>query len=321
MIQTGGNCRPSFFRYIWLNKRYVMKYFVPILFVLFIVTGRQATAQSIYFRGGLGYAAAQGGQVYRPIYIYAYRRRYLASGNYSSNIIDPNAASENFKLNKGSMSSGVKGTLALGIMLTEHIGVELDADIGITTQEQEFVFDDKYEQSTENLVVIQHAKSPVFLSPALVVQSGGKINVYARGGITIPVKTTIEETYNYTEDTYNPATQMVVRTDSRNITQEYRMRLNPGFSGAVGAQFKLIKNMTFFAEVNMLSMTLYYKQSEITKAVVNGENVLPFLSPTEKITKYEYEGFVNGTDNVAPTTAVPFSNIGVSVGVVLKVKP
>lgn len=321
MIQTGGNCRPSFFRYIWLNKRYVMKYFVPILFVLFTVTGRQAIAQSIYFRGGLGYAAAQGGQVYSPIYSSAFRRLYLASGSYSSNNIDPNNASESFKLNKGSMSSGVKGTLALGIMLTEHIGVELGADIGITTQTQEFVLADEEVQIQTSLVVKQKAQMPVFLTPALIVQSGGKINVYARGGVTIPVKTTIEETYEYTEDTYNPATQQIVRTGRLSIAEEYNMRLSLGFSGAVGAQFSLSKNMSFFAEVNMLSMTLYYKQSEITKAIDEGVNILPVLSPTQRTTKYEFDGFVNGTDNISPTSAVPFSNIGVSVGVVLKVKP
>ncbi len=296
-----------------------MKYLLPLL-IVFTFIQKPATAQSVYFRGGLGYAFSQGGLIYSPIYSSGFRRLYMGTGSYNSNTADPNNSSENFNLKKGSMTQGVRGTLAIGLMLTDHIGVEIATDLGLTTQKQETSLNDNDGQVTTSLNVVQQADLPITVSPSLVLQTGGKINVYARGGLAIPVKATIVENFDYIEDTYNPATQQTVRTGTLSIEEEYRMRLTPGFTGAMGVQFKPVKKLTVFAEVNILSMTLYYKESELVSVVQDGVNVMSAISPSQRTTKYEFDGYVNGTENVSPTTQIPFSNVGITAGVVLKLK-
>ncbi|MCB0699623.1 MAG: hypothetical protein H6551_09305 [Chitinophagales bacterium] len=267
-----------------------------------------ADAQKIYVRAGLGYAVPQGGQLYDM-------NGFPLNGK--SNAVIPATGgqySETFEVKKASFAAGVHATIAAGAMVTKHLGVELMADIGAATKKTGTSLSQTDGLSTITYDINQQSKLPVLLIPSAVIQSGGKLNFYARGGVVIPVKATIDLEATIIQDDYNIATTNTVRT-TYGIGEKYKTRMSPGFAGAMGVRIAPTKKISVFGEISLLSLNLYYKESEVTTLTQNGMSVLNQLTPAEKTTKYEFEGTLTGTSNTMPTYSVPFSTIGVNVGV------
>lgn len=280
-----------------------MKNFLTLVLSLLLLTGT-VKAQKIYFRGGVGYALPQGGQIYGF-------GGYPLSGKYSANYTG-NDPVETFDVKKSSFSAGVHGVVAAGMLLTKHIGVELGADIGLATKKMTLEVLQVDPGSSSKQTITQQSKLPIFVMPALVIQSGGKINVYARGAVVIPVKSKISSDISATE-TYATGGGSV--TEVTNVSITHTASMTPGFGGAMGVKIKPAKHIAVWGEVNMTSLTLHFKESELTKYYIDGEDVLPYLTPEQKTIKYKLKGTSTGTTNVQMSESIPYSNIGVNVGI------
>lgn len=285
---------------------------LPVILSLCICNA--ISAQQAYFRGGLGYGIAHGGEVQAPVYSYSPVSALPINGTYSG-INLPGNESNSFELKRVSYTTGLQGILAAGMMFGKHIGVDVATGLGLATPQMNSTLYIEQPDLKVRMDVAQQANLPVMISPTIVIQSGGeKINAYARGGITLPVKTAIFQELTYVSEQYNPADNDYVITRV-NITEEFRMRFNPGVTGSIGASMKTAKQVTFWAELYLLSMNLFYKKSVISSFDVNGQSVLNQLSQTEKETRYEFKSNNSGNTNITPTFQAPFSNIGLHAGV------
>lgn len=292
------------------------KLLLPILSFFMLYT---ANAQQVYFRGGLGYGIAHGGEVQAPVYSFDPASALPINGSYNSTNL-PGNQSNSFDLKRVSYSTGLQGILAMGMMFNKHIGVDVAAGLGLATQQMNSTLFVEQPDLKVRMDVAQQSNLPVTISPTVVIQSGGdKINAYARGGIALPVKAAILQELAYVSERYIPDNNTYITTRV-NLTEEFRMRFNPGVVGAVGLQLKAVKQVTFWAELYLLSMNLFYKKSTVTSFDVDGQSVLNQLSSTDRETQYEFKSSNNGNTNIVPTFQAPFSNIGLHAGVMIDLR-
>ncbi len=286
------------------------KLLLPILSIFLL---HAANAQQVYFRGGLGYGIAHGGEVQAPVYSYSSVSALPINGYYNTSTL-PGNESNSFDLRRVSYSTGLQGILAMGAMFSKHIGVDVAVGLGLATQQMNSTLFVEQPDLKVRMDVAQQSNLPVTISPTVVIQSGGdKINAYARGGIALPVKAAILQELAYVSERYIPDNNTYITTRV-SLTEEFRMRFNPGVIGAVGLQLKSAKQVTFWAELNLLSMNLFYKKSTIPSFDVDGQSLLNQLSQTERETQYEFKSN-NGNTNIVPTFQAPFSNLGLHAGV------
>lgn len=267
-----------------------------------------------YFRAGVGYAVSHGGAVQAPVFGYSTSTLLPANGSMSV-VSTATGYSEQFDLSRASYTAGVQGVVAFGMMLNKHIGIELAANVGLQTKTVESNLSVDDPNTRISMKTSQQASLPVFITPAVVLQTGGKLNVYARGGVVIPAKAGITQTVDYIENRYNEATGSFVFYRKINWTENFNMRMTPGFSGAMGIKFPVGKSITLWGEAGILSMTLYYQKSELTSLDINGTSVLGQLRPDEKTTRYEFEGTTSSNNNIRPTYQAAYSNFNISAGI------
>lgn len=266
-----------------------------------------------YMRVGIGYAAPHGGSVQSPLHVLNNTDLFPVNGSVNISTLATNS-SQTYDLKKASFSSGVQAVLALGYTLNKNIAIELTANAGALPSIYTSNIESIQTQTTYRIKIEQQADNPLFLSPSVVVQTGGRLNIYSRGGITLPVQSRITQSLDYNEQTYNPSDSTFLYRQV-NVVESYGMRFSPGFTGALGVSFRAGKRAQLWAEAGIISMTLYYKSSEVVAYDQNGVSVLNQLAPSERITNYQYKGSVsNNGDNIA-TIQVPFSNFNISVGV------
>lgn len=268
-----------------------------------------------YARVGAGYATAYGGAVQGGLF--SLNNTDLIPLNGSINI-SAVRGTRTYDMKRTSFSAGVHGILALGINFNKNIGAEVVANVGLLTNQITSRIESIQTQTNHYIDVTQRTDNPVFITPSLVVQTGGKINIYARGGICLPAVSNISQTLNYTAETYNPADSTFV-TESISLSENYKMKFAAGFSGAMGVQINAGKNLKLWAEAGIMSMTLYYNKSVLTAYSENGQSFFNQIPESSKTTTYNFKGTTDGTNNQAPTTQVQFSNFNISVGITVPI--
>lgn len=274
-----------------------------------------------YFRAGLGYALSTNGNTRAPINMSSNRQLLPSNGSLNINTVSATTYSESFDLKKSSYSAGIHGTVAFGAMITKHVGVELAAGVGFSTQKIKTSVSqsDSGRNNMVSLNATQQAKLPVMITPSIVLQTGGKINIYSRGGIVLPLVSRIVQEGSFEHDRMNPSSNSYVRMSTVNWTEEYKMRLTPGFSGALGVKYSISPNIQLWGELGILSMSLYYKSSELTgyeeQDVNRGRTSLGEIPPSRRISQYEFKGTTTFNSNTYPTEEVSFSNFNINVGI------
>jgi hypothetical protein len=196
-------------------------------------------------------------------------------------------------------------------MVNEHVGIQLDAGIGLSTKKYTIEVDNVAIQGVPyNISIIQRAKTPVMMIPSLVLQSGGdKMNLYARMGVALPLKTTI---------TVDQLQINAPGTGARTVddfTFTVKNSFSLGFAGAVGVKYKLNDKTSLWAEVNMLSMSVYIKEADLTGFSENGQSIPLSYVTSPHVVKYTKSGIVDSTRETLPAYSQPFSNVGISIGV------
>lgn len=244
-----------------------------------------------YIRLGFGYAFPQAGQT-RDVDGFPY--------NGSATIANGGNGFSAMEAKKASFGAGASVSIAGGHMITKNFGLELGAIVGVAPRKYTLditgvTFTQQYEQK---------AKTPVFIVPALILQTGNKARLYMRGGLVLPVigrmQSNIDNRYFGVAGTSVEKAEILTKT-----------RFAIGFSGALGVKVPIAKKFDFWAEGNITSLSLYVKETELTKYEVDGRNVLGLVSADDKFTKYGN----NMSGNREVTYSYPFSNIGINVGV------
>lgn len=257
-------------------------------------------AQELSFRLGLGYAFPTASQTLD------------ASGlPYSGNVTYSSANTgdkQSIGMKKASFGSGLKVAGGVQYMFTKNIGAAVDINIGVVNP--------KYVLQTTNDVSVQknevsdntytrYAKAPVLLTPSFVLQSGGDIlNVYTRAGIVLPLSVQIisEEHDNYQN----------VAGDEEQLNKTIKTQFNLGFSGAIGVSYRTSENFSLWAEGNLVSLSIYPKEAEITLHTYNGAATAA-QPPTGSKIPYVTNGTPSNDYNNT-SFSIPFSSIGFMVG-------
>ncbi len=288
------------------------------IFLLFIVIMQvsadnvQAQASGLYIKAGGGLGVALAGQTLDNNNIPFY-------GNITYLPNNPTTV-DAFDVKKASFSSGVQALAAVGYMFSENIGVEIVVNGVLASSKY-----DVYEYNAINPAgtdigtnhLTRQVSFPLFITPSLVYTSGStdidgnlkKFTAYARGGIVLPVITKMveEQQYNYTttgEDEY--------------IREETKMKFGVGFSGAMGIRYNASPNLSVWLECNMMALSLYAKQTTVTDHTLD-ENPSTRNPVAGTVIKYTNTGSYTAYQQ-EPVYSVPFSNLGVAVGVMVFLK-
>jgi hypothetical protein len=270
-------------------------------------------AQEFYLRGGLGYAFPQAGQTVfnTPIPYYEFPSAYSGSRNFNT------SGAQTYNIKSSSFSSGVQMVLGLGYMFTKNIGIQLDGGIGVSPAKSTFN-DENVPVSfvgggtvNYDITTTQRAKTPFFLMPSLVLQTGGdKLNAYTRFGIALPLNTKITQEQTFTNA---PGTGAIVVDD---FTWQIKNSFSLGFTAAAGVKYKLNDAVSIWGELSLLSMSVYTKEQDLTQWTESGIGSVPlsqYGSPQN--IKFSKTATVDTNYASFPTYAQPFSNVGITVGV------
>jgi len=285
-----------------------------IAFLAFVLSGMVTLgfAQEFYFRAGLGYAfPATAQSTYdTPIPYYEYQSAYNGTRTINAN------GTQTYNIKTASLSAGVQSVIGLGYMFTENIGVQLDAGIGISNTT--YTFNDNniplnVGGSTPvpyNISTTQHANSPVFMMPSLVLQtSGDKIKAYSRFGFALPLNTKVTQDQVFT----NGAGTGALTVDD--FTWQIKSGFSLGYTAAAGIKYKISDKVSLWAELSLLSVSVYTKEQDLKSWVEDGQSVPLSNYTTAQTIKFSKTATIDSTYSQFPAYAQPFSNMGINVGI------
>jgi hypothetical protein len=150
-----------------------------------------------------------------------------------------------------------------------------------------------------------------FLNPSFVFSAGfGKAAPYGRFGVVVG-SPQITKTESYFDNGDG--------TNAYDKTWVYKKGFAFGYQAAIGMNWKLSGKLDIYTEVNILNMTWYAQQSDLTKYNNNGTDGLPQLSVSQIQTKYEKSFDPNVQQDptkpyIQPRESSPFSAVSANVG-------
>lgn len=195
----------------------------------------------------------------------------------------------------GSYGEGFKFGASVGYMFNRNLGAELGFAywMGNTLETQ---------SKFTTAVNIQNWSGSGFVAlPSIVLSANMEpVNPYTRIGLVVGILK-VKRGYR-AESTSHP----------QDIVQEETGNLAFGYAGAVGLLIPAGSNLSFFVEAGIHSVTYSPGQSEYTKYMDNGVDILPSLP--HKV--YEFKEDFNGDEEgIYMAARRPFSSIGFAGGV------
>lgn len=300
------------FNALLLSLQKKMKKLLLTLLPVLLITNI-TFAQEKYIRLGAGYGIPHSQSV-RGLVNSAGLSTYVPlKGDYSIINNSNGYYSEDFNVKKASFSSGFQSVAAFGLMFNKNIGIEIAAGSILSPDKNVSKTVIQSDKDKVEISVIQSSKRPIFVTPSLVIQTGGKTNVYARLGVSIPVFSKLVQDIIYTDSRYDEA-KLYYIINQYKMVEEYKMKMNVGIAGAAGVSFKLAQQVTLWTEAGFLSCSLFYKSSELTRFEQNGVSILHKVPSTVSNTTYSSNNITLGGDGDF-TSQVPFSNINMLIGI------
>ncbi len=255
-------------------------------------------AQGFYFRAGLGYALPMAGQT-----LDGTGTPYNGSMNY---------AVKNYNIKGASFSAGVQTYADFGYMVGKHVGAQIGMNIGLLPRKYTYHANNVTFGSgvQGNVTIEQKALLPIFITPAIMIQSGGdKVNLFSRFGPVLPLSKDV--TYDQIQEN-GPNTGAKTKED---YTFTIQNSFSVGFAAGAGVEYKLGKAFSLWAELSMLSLSLYTKHSELTAVTVNGQSYPVSSVSGAPPVNYTRSGVIDSTGTTQPAYSQPFSNFGFNVGI------
>lgn len=284
-------------RFINNPKTHIMKkiFTVSMFLLLIAFIGQEAFSQHVYFRFGFGYNHPSSTQTL----MYEYED-YEGGGNE--------------KVIHMSFGKGLNFDYAFGGMFSKYVGVELGLSylMGLKTKSESSYFSQYYGSGTYSTEV----SAQMFrIIPAVVITPGlENINPYARVGMVIG----LGSIFINEEDYY----------DGEMMTRETKLNggVALGLNTAAGVQFNINNIISFYVELNIVSMSYAPSKGEITLYELNGMDRLYTLTTRERETEfvdeltynYNYDPPENQPDENLEMK-FPFSSFGSSFGVIISI--
>lgn len=263
------------------------------------------TAQGFYFKAGLGYAMPQATQsmdgTATPT---SGTRTFTGSGTNTT------AA---YSIDKASFSTGLQGLVSVGYMFNKNVGIDLGLSLNVTTTTYNFTdYNVPSGSSLYDIQIIQKARSPKMLMPAVVMQTGGDmLNLYTRVGLALPLSTQIDQHQIFTNQPGNGAvsTQDFLWVNSNSFSL--------GFTAAAGVQYRLNNKVKIWGEASFLSLAMYIKEANLTDVTVDGATGYLTQIPVDERKVTFSKDFTAATNDYyhQPAFSQPFSNITIAAGV------
>jgi opacity protein-like surface antigen len=283
-----------------------MKKLVFLVCVMFAFV--DASYAQFYLRAGLGYAIPQATQTIDGSSI-----PYSGSLN-----LNNTNGSQTFSIKGASYSAGLQSAIGVGYLITDHIGIQLDAGIGLASHKYTFAENnvDLGGGVLGTVSYTQQAKTPVIMMPSVVLQTGGdKWNIYSRFGLALPLNTSISQDQVLSNA---PGTGALTVDD---LNFHIKNSFSLGFAAAAGVQYKFNDKFSIWGEISLLSLSAFIKQSDLTTWTENGQSVaLSNYAPYPTTVKYSKNVTVDTSIANAsqPTYSQPFSNMGINVGITIR---
>jgi len=204
-----------------------------------------------------------------------------------------------------SLGKGLNFGGTFGYMFNKNIGAELGVSylLGSKTKAQDDYPGGKTEYSL--------SAKMLRINPALVISSGLEgLSPYAKFGVIIGAGSILYES-NDNDD-----------GDIEIFKFKMKEGLAFGLSSSIGILSQVNDNLSYFAELQMTSLSYAPKKGEFTEYSINGTDVLPDLTTSEKeiefVDSYTYN-FNNPPPDSQPSKELkqkmPFSGIGINIGV------
>jgi hypothetical protein len=261
------------------------------------ISGFAAQAQGFYFKAGLGYALPQAGQTLdNGGYPYSGSSFYVSGSSFSS-----------FEAKRVSFSSGPNATLGAGYAFNSNLALELNANIGLSNTKYTATHHFPVTAGTYDIELTQYTESMQLLLPSVVLRSGKKkAQIYLRASVIVPanVKITAESKEHFEDLNGDNQANYITEQDVRTYS-------GLGFGGATGFSYNISPNMKLWGEVALMSLSLYVRETELVMLQRDGINLLSNVPQQNRTINYANQN-VNGAE---PTYSLPFSNIGVNIGV------
>ena len=203
----------------------------------------------------------------------------------------------NVSLGKGFNFGG-----AIGYMFNKNIGVEL----GVS-----YLLGDEANAQDDNAGEIYDfsiSSNMLRINPSLVIASGfEKVVPYAKFGLIIGSGSVMYEVV------FNEG------MSERNWIFDGGIGL--GLSSGIGAAFNVSENMSFFTELNMVNLSYAPTEGELTVATIDGTDILPSLSISEKEIEF-VDSYTFNYDNLPADSQpdkelkqkMPFGSFGINIG-------
>jgi len=266
----------------------------------FFLLSLNGFAQHAFFQIGGGYSfptsTAQAGEI-----------TSYGTNNYPASI--RNANSE--------MGGGFPMIVRAGYMITNFVG----ADIGFN-----YLIGNKNTQTQAiangQTAIIEGQTQQARLNPAIVFSTNRDMDLsaYSRLGLVLPLGgvTTLQfDVPSIFSNNGAPTTQ----------TEEIRGRFGVGYSGTLGAQYRVYERMYLFAEVEAIHLAVRRNSSQVTAFTLSGNDALDQLNRYNRETNYVNE--LTSTSNNPRTNPNPnenlpadeltsttfFNSVGVNIGI------
>lgn len=206
----------------------------------------------------------------------------------------------------GTYGAGIPITLGLGYNVNDNIG--LDLGINYFMGSEQTVSEVSY---TGYSSITKVSGYQIRLIPSVVVSSGfsNDFNMYAKAGLMMPVSGVTN--FNMVEDMGGIET----------ITEgENHGQFSIGFTGALGANYKLSDNLSLFGELQGINLRVKSGTRTITRYEVGGTDYTSNMTTSQLETEYVDEvSSDDNTDANSPTKALAstanYNSLGLNIGV------
>jgi hypothetical protein len=286
-----------------MKKRFAL----TLLCICVIISGA-AISQGIYFKAGGAY------------------RLGLPATLLAENSTDSYTYQGYYPYNSTSTSKdeGVYGTFGKGVSLDGAIGYKgenLGFEVGVTylfksSLKSTYKYVDIYQSSPTSSTVYSnnstytYESSMIAFAPCFVFATN--LGFYGRAGAVLAFP-------KYSKS-YHSERSTPTRIDQ---TAEYSGNLALGFTGAIGITIgtELAK---FFVEADIVSLTWAPARGELTQYKVDGKNMLPEMTVSQKKTRFEdivtYNSATTTNTSIESKSLkqyIPYSSVGLKAGIMI----
>lgn len=259
---------------------------ILIVFTITLLTGN-LFAQGAYVNINAGYGFAMSSQNIDGFYNYT-----EGSDSYTNEQVNV------------SLGNGLNFGGTFGYMFSENVGAELGVSYLLGGKSEA---KDEYSDGTTEYT---YSSTMIRLIPSLVIAAGyDGVDPYAKFGAIIGSGSII---YDINDDDDG---------DISIMTMEMNGGIALGLNAAIGANFNMNDNMSFFAEINMVNMSYAPTKGEITEATINGTDMLPDM--TTSVKEIEFVDSITIDSSSQPNDTQPrqelktkyaFGSVGINVG-------